>query len=222
MHQVAIHMKSEQDNSLVAIATHIKEMLEQRGYDVEKFELVFENGPYFKKQKSSEREYMKVYMARYMSELNLDINNLEITEAAAKNIINEILKDIVANIPPKTKAITIFPQELLDKYNPEKNIFTKKTQAIKGFYEKMVIFSEADFKFNPTKHDWVPKHELASEKDIALLKSRKITEDELSKLPKLLKSDVICKWYGFQPGNVVVIHRSIEEGEPYYRYVSDG
>jgi DNA-directed RNA polymerase subunit H (RpoH/RPB5) len=186
------------------VVTYIKEMLEERGYDIKKdLEPTFENGPFFKRE--DERENIKIYMAKYMAEEKLGINNFNIPKKEAKKISEEILKYIVINTQPKTKIIVVFPQELLEKFSPEKILSLSK----------ITIFSETDFKFNPTKNILVPKHELAPEEDKKILKSKRIRNIDL---PKISPKDAICRWYGFEEGQIVKIS---EEGRVYYRCVSE-
>ena len=73
------------------------------------------------------------------------------------------------------------------------------------------------FKINPTAHELVPAH-------------RKISDDEkqdlirtiksLDRLPKILKTDPISRWYRFLPGDVVEITRPTPIGSyvTVYRY----
>jgi len=178
------------------VATHIKEMLEERGYNIEKeINLTFENGPYFKKQESPEKDRIYIYITRYIAKEKLGINDFNLSGKEAKKITEEILKQIIVNIQPKTKVIIIFPQKLLDKFSPEKilslqtissclsllykNEEEKKHQKT---FEKIVIFSEKDLKFNPTKNTLVPKHEIASKKDIELLNSKRIKKTDIPKI----------------------------------------
>jgi DNA-directed RNA polymerase subunit H (RpoH/RPB5) len=198
------------------VVTYIKEMLEERGYDIKKdLEPTFENGPFFKREDG--KENIKIYMAKYMAKEKLGVNNFDIPKKEAKKISEEILKYIVINTQPKTKIIVVFPQELLEKFSPEKilslPVLSPKIQISNS--NKITIFSETDFKFNPTKNILVPKHELAPEEDKKILKSKRIRKMDL---PKISPKDAICRWYGFEEGQIVKIS---EEGRVYYRCVSD-
>jgi DNA-directed RNA polymerase I, II, and III subunit RPABC1 len=81
-------------------------------------------------------------------------------------------------------------------------------------------FSEAELSFNVTHHELVPKHSLISSEEIeTLINKYKIS---LVKLPRILKSDPISRYYGAQLGDVFQIMRKSETcgTSVYYRLVS--
>lgn len=78
------------------------------------------------------------------------------------------------------------------------------------------VFTESELLFDITEHVLVPKHELltAEEKE-NLLVSLKIKEHQL---PKILHTDPVAKYYGFEKTNVVKITRISETAGTYLNY----
>ena len=65
------------------------------------------------------------------------------------------------------------------------------------------LFSERELRFNITKHSYVPKHELVlpSDKDYAYLR------DVAGKLPKLLQTDAVARFYGYCSRDIIRVTR---------------
>jgi DNA-directed RNA polymerase subunit H (RpoH/RPB5) len=194
------------------VVIHTKQMLLDRGYIVKKkLNLSSENGPYYKENDNSSQDTLyekaadkiNVYLARYIAKEKFKVENFNIPKKDAKLLSNEILKHIVVNIEPKTKGIVIFPENLLESIGTE------------FLSERITIFSEIDLHFNPTKNILVPKHVKATEDDMKMLQYKKIANQDL---PVILKSDPICKWYGFEEGDIVRVERDYCN-DIYYRLV---
>ncbi len=65
------------------------------------------------------------------------------------------------------------------------------------------IFSKDELQINKTKHTLVPKHELATPKEIReLLKTA-----PRNKLPVIFKNDPMCKFYNFPVDSILRITR---------------
>ncbi|CAD25628.2 DNA-DIRECTED RNA POLYMERASE I [Encephalitozoon cuniculi GB-M1] len=83
------------------------------------------------------------------------------------------------------------------------------------------IFLVEELIFNKTKHSWVPPHRVLSrEERESVFRTLKLGPGDL---PRILKSDVIARYYGAKQGDVVEItRRSKTAGESiYYRVVVD-
>ncbi|AFN83342.1 DNA-directed RNA polymerase I [Encephalitozoon romaleae SJ-2008] len=81
------------------------------------------------------------------------------------------------------------------------------------------IFLVEEMVFNKTKHSWVPPHRILSrEEKENVLKALKLGPGDL---PRILKSDVIARYYGAKRGDVMeIVRRSRTAGESiYYRIV---
>lgn len=78
-----------------------------------------------------------------------------------------------------------------------------KTQPSDIFYQ---VFYDSDIRYNPTTHVDTPVHiKLTEEQGIEKL--RELMVDQ-SKLPLMLDSDPIAKYYGWRPGDIIKIIRS--------------
>lgn len=71
------------------------------------------------------------------------------------------------------------------------------------------MFTKAELLFNITKHVLVPKHER--------IDASQYDDSALSKYPKIRRGDPVCRYYGFQVGNLIRITR--RDGSIYYRVV---
>lgn len=72
-------------------------------------------------------------------------------------------------------------------------------------------FSMDELKYNITKHRLVPKHTKTTEEEYKELKKF------VTKLPVMLKTDPICRYYNYKSGNVIRVERF--DGNIIYRIV---
>lgn len=77
------------------------------------------------------------------------------------------------------------------------------------------LFDFEELQYNITKHYLVPHHELAFAKGSKELKAFKVKYKD--NFPVILKSDAVCKFYGFLKGDVVRVFR--KNGMIMYRMV---
>tara|TARA_Y100000310_G_C20704089_1_gene833132 strand:- start:22220 stop:22783 length:564 start_codon:yes stop_codon:yes gene_type:complete len=76
---------------------------------------------------------------------------------------------------------------------------------------------------NPTKHALVPPHTLATDDEIEQLKQKFVLSKNLKdKLPRLLSTDIVCRYYNFPPKSIVKIRRCLGLMNPeiYFRIVT--
>ena len=78
---------------------------------------------------------------------------------------------------------------------------------------------------NPTQHKYVPLHVRATSEEIAALQRRlciRNLKELRSKLPSLLRSDIICRYYNFTPQSIIKIVRcfGIMNPQTIFRVVS--
>jgi DNA-directed RNA polymerase subunit H (RpoH/RPB5) len=67
------------------------------------------------------------------------------------------------------------------------------------------IFSADEAAYCPLDHIKVPPHRKAAPRELKY------------ELPKILSHDIVCRWMGFRPGDVVAIDR--DDGKTYFRVV---
>lgn len=87
-------------------------------------------------------------------------------------------------------------------------------QEKKGFIQ---IFLSKELLYNPTKHELVPKHKkLSPEAAETLINDLQLKSK--NQLPFIQKQDIIARWLGLQPGDIVKITRYTETSGKYYYY----
>lgn len=80
------------------------------------------------------------------------------------------------------------------------------------------IFRELELTSNPTDNRLVPKHRaLSAEESTDLLKRNKTLN--VNDMPILLATDIICRYYKFEVGQIIEIFRTEEINVPVRRYV---
>lgn len=98
--------------------------------------------------------------------------------------------------------------------------FTKR--EIHDQKHEVEIFSFKDFAINISRHSEVPWHEkITCEEREQLLE--KIGSPDGHCLPRLLKTDAMCRYHGFEKGDIIKIIRKFgcQEARVYYRIVWD-
>lgn len=87
-------------------------------------------------------------------------------------------------------------------------------QEKKGFIQ---IFLTKELLYNPTKHELVPKHKkLSPEAAETLVLDLQLKSK--NQLPFIQKQDIIARWLGLLPGDIVKITRYTETSGKYYYY----
>lgn len=77
---------------------------------------------------------------------------------------------------------------------------------------KIETFPQCTLKYNPTKHRLVPRHEAMTKEE-----GRRFKAEHGDKFNKIKTTDPIVRFYGFEKGDVVVVHR--KDGTVNYRIV---
>jgi len=99
-------------------------------------------------------------------------------------------------------------------YNESITSMARKLIQSTDTYCKIELFSYKEMSYNPIKHVLVPRHSLASEHEITQIKQSKI------KIPLLLTTDPIARYYNWSKGTYVKINR--RDGTIAYRVVRAG
>jgi DNA-directed RNA polymerase I, II, and III subunit RPABC1 len=142
--------------------------------------------------------------------------------------VNDELK-VVYYMANKIKIQNIKP--FIDEENDKNVIFISKEKLTTNNYKSFSDFKEKNINFqfffikellfNIYKHEYVPKHEVISDKkEIEKIKTKYLLKN-LYQLPILLNNDPICKYLDIKPGSVVKITRPSPTAGEYilYRYV---
>ncbi len=131
-----------------------------------------------------------------------------------KEISRIIMESNRLNKDTDSVIIVIFDEEF-DRYK----IFDTEPELIK--IGNISVFGYKSLLFNITRHPLVPLHEKVPKADLKDFK-KKFMLKSYSNLPSISYIDPVCKYYGFQPGDIIkVVRKSAYVKEHVcYRYVS--
>ena len=94
---------------------------------------------------------------------------------------------------------------------------------LKNMYPTVEVMTYNHLQINPTKHSFVPKHELVPrEEEASVLEKYNCLRKNIGKeFPRILSSDPIARWYGMRSGRICRIQRVSEQSgrHIHYRYV---
>ncbi len=196
------------------ITKNLKEMLKDRGDDISLFE---------------EHE-LSIDKDEYENDKNiieLQTSNTTIIFALTKNlrklIINELktcdtdIDSFIKKYGNMKNIILVFnndtiSQPLVSLLNKYDKLFQKNNGLLQYFHVQQLMF-------NPTKHEYVPKHEKLTETEISELMKEYMIKSKLY-IPVILHSDPIAKWLGLKQGDIVRITRYNENSGLSYYYRS--
>jgi DNA-directed RNA polymerases I, II, and III subunit RPABC1 len=193
--------------SLFKVRKTVLEMLSDRNFIIpkeeqitfEEFEVKFINNNFNIYIDSGNDELGKIYI--YFHNEN---------KSLAKSELRNILNKLIETYEDENIKLIILLKE-------EKGLSTITKEITKEEYKNVEVFMNKYMMFNITHHQYVPQHIIMNEKDEhELLDKFSITKH---KLPKILKSDPIAKYYGMKPNQICkIIRKSPEVGEAiYYR-----
>lgn len=180
-------------------------MVERRGYKVEKQEKdLFKTSlegfleayvPFAKKKKQSLRSILS---RPYDSETGSVYVYFADQGKSSKQLGVDIVTDAIATT---------------DKYNTKNLILITPvplTPSARKKVEELVsytvsIFLETEMVYDPTEHYFTPKHRaLSTQEQRDFLQNNNLSVDQL---PIILTTDMISRYYGFRPGQVIKIDR---------------
>jgi DNA-directed RNA polymerase subunit H (RpoH/RPB5) len=125
------------------------------------------------------------------------ILNPKSTYKTEENIINKEFN--IYDIKSSDDVIIIIGHDVVDELNPFYE-FDKK-------YDNIVVFHHKNLAFDITKHKLVPPHiKIKNNSEIEQIK-KNLKIDSLYKLPVLLKTDAVSKFYHFRKGDLIKIIR---------------
>jgi DNA-directed RNA polymerase I, II, and III subunit RPABC1 len=198
-------MKDKKD--MYKVRQTILEMIEDRGFHVvdmekisfEQFSIKYDN------------KNIHIYTNDTVKNKSFYVYFYNDNKSLSKNDFKNIIQKIFEEYGDENMTILLILKE------KENNSITKELS--KDFYKNIEIFLKKNMIFNVTKHCYVPKHILLKEEEVIEVLEKYFTTK--NKLPKLLKTDPIAKYYGMKYDDVCkIIRKSPEVGEYiYYRVV---
>ena len=188
------------------ILTHSIELLELRGEDVESFKT--------KLQEIDKNRF-------YNEVINVSTKNITVFYAFSKESFKELWSNLkVMDIGQMEKLYTTHKFILiLHEYPPSITLqaIVQKDASIQSQGGFIQLFLMKELMYNPMKHELVPKHKKMSEEDIKSFMEEMQLKSK-NQLPLIQKQDIIARWLGLYPGDIVKITRYTETSGKYYYY----
>jgi DNA-directed RNA polymerase I, II, and III subunit RPABC1 len=103
-------------------------------------------------------------------------------------------------------------QPVITQLNKYDKLFQKNDGQLQYFHAQQIMF-------NPTKHEYVPKHIKLSEKEASDFMNEYMIKSKLY-MPFILHNDPIAKWLGLKQGDIVKIVRYNENSGVSFYYRS--
>lgn len=199
---------------IASIINNIKEMLMERGDDIslfEEHELSVDKEEYENDRNIIEFQTSKTtiifaltkklrkYVMDELKNYEGDIDNFITKYGNKKNVILIFNNDTVS-------------QPVITQLNKYDKMFQKNDGQLQYFHAKQIMF-------NPTKHEYVPKHIKLSEKEATDFMNEYMIKSKLY-MPVILHNDPIAKWLGLKQGDIVKIIRYNENSGVSFYYRS--
>jgi len=199
---------------IASIINNIKEMLVERGDDIslfEEHELSVDKEEYendrniieFQTSKTTVifalTKKLRKYVMDELKNYEGDINNFITKYGNKKNVILIFNNDTVS-------------QPVITQLNKYDKLFQKNDGQLQYFHAQQIMF-------NPTKHEYVPKHIKLSEKEASDFMNEYMIKSKLY-MPVILHNDPIAKWLGLKQGDIVKIVRYNENSGVSFYYRS--
>lgn len=95
---------------------------------------------------------------------------------------------------------------------------------VRKFSDKVQVFHQGQLQFDITTHRKVSPHRILNDDEKKAFMDKYHVKDPLSQMPMIDSQDIMAKWIGAKPGDIVEIMRKSETSgaTPYYRVcVSD-
>lgn len=142
---------------------------------------------------------LKKYIMDELKNFEADINNFITKYGNKKNVILIFNNDNVS-------------QPVITQLNKYDKLFQKNDGQLQYFHAQQLMF-------NPTKHEYVPKHIKLSDKEASDFMNEYMIKSKLY-MPIILHNDPIAKWLGLKQGDIVKIVRYNENSGVSFYYRS--
>lgn len=199
---------------IASIIKNIKEMLKERGDDIslfEEHELSIDKEEYENDRNVIELQTSNttVIFALTKKLRKFIIDELKMCDNDINNFISKYgnMKNVILIFNNDTISQPVIAQ--LNKYD---KIFQKNNGQLQYFHAQQIMF-------NPTKHEYVPKHIKLSETEAADFMKEYMIKSKLY-MPIILHNDPIAKWLGLKQGDIVKIIRYNENSGVSFYYRS--
>jgi|UniRef100_A0A6C0LCV3 DNA-directed RNA polymerase subunit H (RpoH/RPB5) len=199
------------------INKNIEDMLVNRGDDVSSFKEILLS--------LSKEDFESDKLVINVQTLNTTIL-YALSKNLRKNIINELkeklkdgdnIKDFTNKYGGKNNIILVFNNESISTaVKSQLNKYDKIFQKNGGHLQ---YFSSQQLMFNPTKHEYVPKHTKLTEEEVKDFMKEYLARSKMH-MHVILQNDPIAKWIGLKHGDIVRIDRYNENSGESFSYRS--
>jgi len=199
------------------INKNIEDMLVNRGDDVSSFKEILLS--------LSKEDFESDKLVINVQTLNTTIL-YALSKNLRKNIINELkeklkdgdnIKDFTNKYGGKNNIILVFNNESISTaVKSQLNKYDKIFQKNGGHLQ---YFSSQQLMFNPTKHEYVPKHTKLTEEEVKEFMKEYLARSKMH-MHVILQNDPIAKWIGLKHGDIVRIDRYNENSGESFSYRS--
>jgi DNA-directed RNA polymerase subunit H (RpoH/RPB5) len=200
------------------VNTNIEEMLVYRGDDVSMFKehLLSMNKEDFETDRNV---------------IDIQTSNTSViyalTKKLRKTIIDELkekikdsnnnINDFTSKYGSKNNIILIFNNESIS--TAVKSLLNKYDKFFQKNGGQLQYFTLQQLMFNPTKHEYVPKHTKLTEEEVKEFMKEYMTRTKMH-MHVILQNDPIAKWIGLKHGDIVKINRYNENSGESFSYRS--
>jgi DNA-directed RNA polymerase subunit H (RpoH/RPB5) len=199
------------------INSNIEDMLVNRGDDVSSFKEILLS--------LNKEDFESDKLVINVQTLNTTIL-YALSKNLRKNIINELkeklkdgdnIKDFINKYGGKNNIILVFNNESISTaVKSQLNKYDKIFQKNGGHLQ---YFSSQQLMFNPTKHEYVPKHTKLTEEEVKEFMKEYLARSKMH-MHVILQNDPIAKWIGLKHGDIVRIDRYNENSGESFSYRS--
>lgn len=199
------------------INKNIEDMLVNRGDDVSSFKEILLS--------LNKEDFESDKLVINVQTLNTTIL-YALSKNLRKNIINELkeklkdgdnIKDFINKYGGKNNIILVFNNESISTaVKSQLNKYDKIFQKNGGHLQ---YFSSQQLMFNPTKHEYVPKHTKLTEEEVKEFMKEYLARSKMH-MHVILQNDPIAKWIGLKHGDIVRIDRYNENSGESFSYRS--
>ncbi|CAO3611875.1 unnamed protein product [Cunninghamella blakesleeana] len=184
------------------------QMVHDRGYLVSQFELDME---------------LETFKRTFAPSGDVDRNHLTFVVQKKDNPTNQLLVFFPKDKSVGVKPLRVYVERMAQQQIPkgicvyQNSLTSSASKVMQSLPSKHTLesFNENELLVNITHHVLVPKHEVLTAEEKAILLQRYRLKD--SQLPRIQHSDPVARYYGLKRGQVVKILR---ESETAGRYVS--
>jgi DNA-directed RNA polymerase I, II, and III subunit RPABC1 len=200
------------------VNTNIEEMLVYRGDDVSMFKehLLSMN----KEDFETDRNVIDIQTSNtsVIYALTKKLRKMIIDELKEKiKDSNNNINDFTSKYGSKNNIILIFNNESIS--TAVKSLLNKYDKFFQKNGGQLQYFTSQQLMFNPTKHEYVPKHTKLTEEEVKEFMKEYMTRTKMH-MHVILQNDPIAKWIGLKHGDIVKINRYNENSGESFSYRS--